>query len=294
MNKRTVYLLLIVLSLGSCRQGKVANPDGVKLSFAFLTDIHLNRANSNDRYNGFLRTLEKVRETDAEFIVLGGDLLDISNIGVPPTQSQTDSMYTVMKRTLDGAGLDYYPTIGNHDRFFGDGNDKLEGDEVFKTYFGASYYTFERKGVRFFILNSVQIVDEKDYWVGKEELDWLKSELSEVSDSAPIVAVLHVPVYSLYYPVVSGKFSDWDVVSNFVEVRDAFKGHNLKLVLQGHQHLYEEIFSQGVQYITGGAVCANWWTGAHHGTEPGFLLVHINNSNRFTWEYVHSGWTPKK
>jgi hypothetical protein len=45
--------------------------------------------------------------------------------------------------------------------------------------------------------------------------------------------------------------------------------------------------------ITAGAVCASWWNGAFHGTEEGFLLVHIDKNNQFKWEYIDMGWDAK-
>jgi predicted phosphodiesterase len=72
------------------------------------------------------------------------------------------------------------------------------------------------------------------------------------------------------------------VITNYKALLKVFEEHNLKLVLQGHQHLYEEIFSQDVQYITAGAVCAGWWSGAFHGTEEGFLVVEVDSNNKFT------------
>ena len=68
-----------------------------------------------------------------------------------------------------------------------------------------------------------------------------------------------------------------------------FENKNLKLVLQGHMHLYEEIKVKGVQFITAGAVSASWWGGAYHGTEEGFLKIDIDG-NDFDWEYVDYGW----
>jgi hypothetical protein len=107
------------------------------------------------------------------------------------------------------------------------------------------------------------------------------------------VLIQHVPVYSLYYPAVEAKFSPWDVVCNFREELNLFREHNLKLVLQGHQHIHEEILMQDVQYITGGAVSANWWKGSFHGTEEGFLLVQARDDGEFEWEYVDIGWLPE-
>jgi hypothetical protein len=68
-----------------------------------------------------------------------------------------------------------------------------------------------------------------------------------------------------------------------------FENYNLKLVLQGHQHLYEEIKVKDVQFITGGAVSASWWGGPYYGTEEGFLLLKFSDDD-FSWQYVDYGW----
>jgi 3',5'-cyclic AMP phosphodiesterase CpdA len=262
-----------------------------KLSFAFLTDIHQNARNSHDRRNGFVAAVERVKQTDAQFIVTGGDMVDVSGMGGRMARTVADSLYAANKKILDDSGLKYYPAIGNHDRFFDASLGFTEGDELFKTYFEKSYYTFAEQGVKFFVLNSVEFTDSVDLIVGKTQMEWLKSELAATDSITPLVMVLHVPIYSIYYPVVTGRFTNQDMVANFVEIRDAFKGHNLKLVLQGHQHIYEEIYSQGVWYITAGAVCANWWRGEYYGTKYGFLLVHVDTDNNFSWEYINLDWT---
>jgi hypothetical protein len=41
-----------------------------------------------------------------------------------------------------------------------------------------------------------------------------------------------------------------------------------------------------VQYIAGEAVCACWWSGEFYGTEEGFLIVEVNQNNKFTWEHI--------
>lgn len=258
-----------------------------------MTDIHLNKANGNDRYNGLLQAIDKVKKSKVDFIVIGGDVVDVSGMGKNMGKRDADSLYVVYKETFDKTGIEYYPTIGNHDRYFDKENGFVNGDEIFNSYFGKSYYTFEKKGVRFFIINSVQSTDKGGLSVGDEQLGWLKGELSNVSKTTPIIVSTHVPVYSLYYPVVEGTYKFVDVIANYKELLKAFEGYNLKLVLQGHQHLHEEMLLQDVQYITGDAVCAGWWGGAFHGTEEGFLEVEIDKKDEITWEYIDYGWTPR-
>ncbi|MDR1860518.1 MAG: metallophosphoesterase [Bacteroidales bacterium] len=270
-----------------------------KLSFAFLTDVHLNYENDRDRYNGFLKALQRVRESDAEFIIMGGDSLDVSMNHGQLSLTQADEMFTKLKKTLDDTGLPYYHVIGNHERYFDSANNFTAGDELFKKYFEHSYYSFEKKGVRFIILNSVQKpVDNSNpyyFYVDGTQFEWLKQELESTPPATPVVAVMHVPVFTVYRPAIDNnmELGVGYIFDNFQAVHTLFSKHKVKLVLQGHIHWYEELLAQNVRYIVGGSVCAKWWSGAYHGTEEGILLVHLDGDNQFSWEYIDYEWTPQ-
>jgi predicted phosphodiesterase len=83
------------------------------------------------------------------------------------------------------------------------------------------------------------------------------------------------------------------VIENSRDVLDLFSGHNLKLVLQGHLHIVEEAYIDGIRFITGGAVCAKWWEGPRQGMEEGYVLVHVTGEE-IDWEYVDYGWDAVK
>lgn len=265
-----------------------------KVRFAFLTDVHLNIKNENDRYNGLLQALKVVKESEVDFVLIGGDVVDVSGMGSENNKQVADSLYVLYKNTFDKLGVTYFPTLGNHDLFFDTASNFVEGDELFKTYFGKSYYTFEKNGILFFVLNSLQSVDGRYPSVGTEQLAWISKILDNTPKEKPIVISTHVPIYSIYYPVVENRYVKQDVIDNYKDVLKVFENHNLRLVLQGHQHLYEEIYSQKVQYITGGAICAGWWQGPFFGTEEGFLVVEVNDKDEFSWSYVDYDWTARK
>ncbi|HZJ79771.1 MAG TPA: metallophosphoesterase [Dysgonamonadaceae bacterium] len=289
MKRIYLFLLLSIFTFSL-----IAQSSEKKLRFAFLTDIHLNINNSGDGLNGLKQALDKTKELKVDFIVTGGDHVDISGMSSNAlSRKNADSLYTVLKKTFDSSGLTYYPTIGNHDRYWDAANGFVNGDELFKKYFEESYYTFEKNGIRFFILNSVQIGGETGYEVGEEQVKWIQSKLKDIPTETPIVVSTHVPFYSLYYPLVEDKYVFVDVISNYKELLETFETHNLQIVLQGHQHIHEEIKLQDVQFLTGGAVSAGWWSGAFHGTEEGFLIVDVDENNNFSWEYIDYGWTPK-
>lgn len=58
-----------------------------------------------------------------------------------------------------------------------------------------------------------------------------------------------------------------------------------------HQHIYEQIQERNRWFVTAGAVSAYWWGGAFLETEEGYLLVRVDENNRFSWEYVDYGWS---
>lgn len=291
MNKKIFLLTVFALIFSS---SMMFAQKGTKLRFAFATDVHLHNGYPKDQVNGFKQALNKIKSEKVDFIIFGGDLNDIDGLSHKREQQTAENLYAGFKKIVDETGIKYYPTIGNHDRYYDKDGGYADGDEMFKNFFGKTYYTFENAGVRFFILNSVQHKQGvQGYVIGDEQMEWLKKELASVPATTPIVVSTHVPVYSMYYPVVEGKYVMVDVIANYKDLLKVFSQHNLQLVLQGHQHLHEEMLLQGVYYVTGGAVSAAWWNGVHHGTEEGFMIVEVDKKNRFSWRYVDYGWTAK-
>ena len=266
-----------------------------KFSFAFFTDIHLNARHlnlANGGFQGIEKAIGNAKSQQVDFILTGGDNVDIDAFKIKDIET-AHSLYKKYARIIDEAGVEFRATIGNHDRFWAcEKDDELYEDGMFEKYINKSYYSFNHKGWHFIVLNSTQVCNGK-YCVNEAQKQWLAEDLSEVNSETPVIVSTHVPFLSVYYPALEGKYTDTDTFSNFKEIWDMFEGKNLKLVLQGHMHLYEEIKVKGVQFITAGAVSASWWGGAYHGTEEGYLKINIDG-NDFSWEYVDYGWETKK
>lgn len=283
MKKYILVLLFIIYILHFFSNATDLNKN--KFSFAFLTDIHLNNENNNC-FEGIDKAIKSIKLNDIDFILTGGDNVDIDVLG-----KDADTAHDLYKRyaeIIENSDIDYYAAIGNHDRFFGcEKSDPLYNEGMFEKYINKSYYSFHYQGWHFIVLNtSNSVVDEK-------QKKWLENDLKSIDANMPIVVSTHVPFLSVYYPTLQGKYTNTDTFENFKEIWDMFNDNNLKLVLQGHMHLYEEIKVKDVQFITAGAVSASWWGGAYHGTEEGFLKVNIDG-NDFDWEYIDYGWEVKK
>jgi predicted phosphodiesterase len=285
MKKNFLILPLALFVFLICIKAIDTHEDENKFSFAFLTDIHLNKGD-NDCFKGLEMAIQSSKDHSADFILTGGDNVDIDVLKKDSTTAHW--LYGRYAELIANSDISYYASIGNHDRFFGcEKSDPLYEKGLFEKYLNKSYFSFDHKGWHFIILNT------SNSFVEDEQKQWLAADLKEVDSETPIIISTHVPFLSVYYPALQGKYTSTDTFRNFKEIWDMFEGKNLKLVLQGHMHLYEEIKVKGVQFITAGAVSASWWGGSYHGTEEGYLMINIDGDD-FDWEYIDFGWEAKK
>jgi len=285
MIKKILVLFALALIVSNFCLASDSDKEKNKFRFAFFTDIHLNKGDNNC-FEGLALAIESAKSNNIDFILTGGDNVDIDVLGKDGKTAH--ELYQRYVEVISKAGIDYHVTIGNHDRYFGcKKTEALYNEGMFEKYISKSYYSFDNKGWHFIVLNTANsVVDEK-------QKQWLAEDLAKMDAETPIIISVHVPFLSVYYPALEGVYKSTDTFSNFKEIWDMFEDKNLKLVLQGHQHLYEEIKTRDVQFITGGAVSASWWGGAYHGTEEGYLIVECEGDD-FTWEYVDYGWEVEK
>lgn len=300
--------LLVCLILGgflfssSCvsTDRKSESAKGDSFSFVFLTDIHLEPGRHAPE--GFQMAIDRVNELKPDFVLTGGDLIaDALGVG----EARADSLYALYKHMAEGLNMPVYNTMGNHE-VFGiytqsgvSTDDPLYGERMFEKQIGKRYYAFDHKGWRFYVLDGIEEAQERYYYgeVDSAQMAWIREDLASVPAGTPLVISSHIPFISVESQIKGGALnpnSKGLVLNNSKEVLDLFAGHNLKLVLQGHLHFYEDIYAEGVHFITGGAVSSAWWTGKRDGLEEGFLKVNVQGDS-FTTEYIDYGWVvPEK
>jgi len=280
----------------SC-SGKRAEKDS--FSFVFLTDIHLTP--QRNAITGLKQAIKVVNELKPDFVITGGDLI-MDALG--QRYSLADSLYDLYIETVKALKIPIYNTMGNHE-IYGiysrSGADTLNpeyGEKMYEARIGESYYSFDHKGWKFMILNSVEDTHRNSYVgkIDKMQIEWIKSELAKTDPRIPIVISTHMPFITANTQRHEGSTVANDstsVIYNGKEVLELFNNHNLKLVLQGHLHMVEDIYIDGIHFVTGGAVSAAWWNGPNQGTEEGFMLVSVKN-NEVTSKYIDYGWEVKK
>lgn len=278
------------------RQQEVSNSTEEEFKVAFLTDVHLDITDQLQQSVGMRKAMKDVETRNVDLVIFGGDNAFFDGKG-PADYAAVDSTLLAFKSIAESSGLPTYYTIGNHDRYYfnPDGTKEPTGMKLYEKHLGKTQYSFDHKGVHFLVINSVLPQQWHSYNISDEQLEWIKADLETLPEGTPVIAVTHVPVQSLYYPAISGTIVPTDMIDNFKVLWDLLAEYNTIAVLQGHQHLHEELLSKGMWFLTGGAVCASWWSGPLAGTEEGYLLLTINpGKSEAHWEYIDYGWDPQK
>jgi len=193
-----------------------------------------------------------------EFAIMLGDNL----YGSERPQDFMAKFERPYKPLLD-ANISFYAALGNHD----------DPNQRFYKNFGMGgkrYYTYQKKDVRFFVLDS--------NYMDQDQQRWLEDELSK-SNSKWKIAYFHHPIYSS-----GGRHGSEVDLRSIVE--PLFIKYNLNVVFAGHEHFYERLKPQkGINYFTAGGsaklregdiATSSAMTAKGFDSEQSFMLVEID------------------
>lgn len=165
-------------------------------------------------------------------------------------------------KPLIDAKIPFYASLGNHDdpnqRYY-----KLFGMG------GERFYSFQKKDVRFFALDS--------NYMDKDQQSWLQKELSGSTEKWK-VAFFHHPIYS------SGGRHGSEVDLRAI-VEPLFLKYGVNVVFSGHEHFYERLKPQkGLHYFTSGGaaklrsgdIITGPLTAKGFDTEQSYMVVEID------------------
>ncbi|MBD3179432.1 MAG: hypothetical protein GF417_07370, partial [Candidatus Latescibacteria bacterium] len=256
----TVSLALLLLGSGGGLREEPASGDKSGFSFAFLADIHVQPELGAMR--GFEKAVNLVNRMDPDFVITGGDLImDALEV----SYGRADTLYRIYRDISGRLRMPVHNTMGNHEILgWYDGSPVSPshphfGKKIYEERLGRRFYSFDHGGWHFIIIDSIERGEEGGY-IGKvngDQMEWIREDLSGVDRGTPIAVSTHIPVVSVMPQLREGPgagISPSEVIVNSREVLELFSGHNLKLVLQGHLHLVEEIRVRGTTFITAGAV----------------------------------------
>ena len=260
--------------------GQMLSPAGDQIyfgdfTFAYLTDLHLRPDSAVlEKFHWLSAELNKLHP---DFVLTGGDMIyTAKNVD----DKKAAALFDLMDKELAKLQMPVYLTMGNHE-IVGitmesgiDSNNPMWGKRMYEKRYNSRYYSFNYQGWKFFILDGIKIQEETgDYSNGVDsvQIEWIKDELGKTSEETPIIISIHTPLINPH----AIESSDSSALSrNSETVLNLFKGHNLKLVLEGHTHMYMNLFFHGIHYISGGST--------QYGTDPmddGYILIKVKDGN---------------
>jgi 3',5'-cyclic AMP phosphodiesterase CpdA len=262
-----------------------------------MTDIHVEYGRRADA--GFRHAIRQVNALEPDFVITGGDLI-MDALG--QTYSRADSLYNLFQEIEKEFTMPVHHTMGNHEMFgvYTSSGVSPDHPDYGKTLFmkrlnnGKRYRSFDHEGWHFILLDGVAITPERTYIgeIDTEQLEWLASDLEGVGKETPVVMSVHIPFFTMFTQIREGalaRSSPGLVIGNAKEVWELIEPYNVRLVLQGHLHVVEELVWKGTHFVTGGAVSGAWWTGSNFGFAEGFVVVDVKG-DQFTWTYQETGW----
>ena len=258
------FLFIIIITLASCRN---------EFSFVFLPDIHLNPDSLVER--NFDNLTSSVNKLKPDFIITGGDMIyTAKNLD----DRKAAALFGFMDRKFRDFRMPVYYTMGNHETVGileesgMDISHPMWGKGMYEKLYGKRYYSFTYDGWKFFILDGIKVLEkERNYTQGVDSLqvEWIKDELMSTGESTPLVISIHTPLVNPH----AIENSQNQLLSDRTEsILALFKEHNLKMVLEGHTHLYMNLLFEGIHYISGGSASYTTDDNIQH---RGFVLVRV-------------------
>jgi predicted MPP superfamily phosphohydrolase len=265
-----VALLLIASRMAPAQSGAAAlplRPDSVK--FAVIGD---NGTGEKAEYDVGQQMVSARRRFPFEMVIMLGDNMY--------GRQAPEDFITKFERPyapLLAQGVLFYASLGNHD------NQNSRNYKAFNMG-GERYFTFVKKNVRFFVLDTNQL--------DPQQRTWLDEALQRSSEEWRI-CYFHHPLYS-----DSGRHGS-DVALR-VAIEPLLVKHGVNVVFSGHDHVYERIKPQkGITYFVSGSggelrrgdVHPSSMTAAYFDQDQSFMLVEIAGDEMFFQAVSRTGTT---
>jgi hypothetical protein len=157
-----------------------------------------------------------------DFVVMDGD-----NIYGGHKASDFQRKFEQPYKPLLDEGVKFYASLGNHD------DPDVERNYKLYNMGGQRYYSFQKKDVEFFALDS--------NYMDPKQLAWLEGQLKS-SDAKWKICFFHHPMFT----AATFHGPDLDLRKQLMPL---FTEYGVNLVLSGHEHVYEHVKPQNGVYI---------------------------------------------
>ncbi|MCW1948977.1 MAG: metallophosphoesterase, partial [Candidatus Shapirobacteria bacterium] len=189
------------------------------LKFAVMADIHNNTG-------GLKKMMKKAKSDGMEIVVLAGDL----------TEDGKRSELTAIKKVLDGSGMRYEATEGNHDM----------RQSLFDNIFGKSFQSIRFDGIKLILIdNSDYRGLDKGVLSGKGQKAWIEKEVAECK-TIICVGIMHMPLNHPTSDHLMGE-ANGNTAKEAVWLRKLLVSSGVKEIETGHIHHFKTYTINGLK-----------------------------------------------
>jgi 3',5'-cyclic AMP phosphodiesterase CpdA len=261
--------------------------------FLFVSDLHLHPG--GDSVSRVNHAFEQINDLNPkpDFVILGGDLIENMYLR---DQKSAVALYDLYEETTARLSMPVYSVIGNNDivPVFEespiDPSQVQDGKDMFRERLGngTTYRSFDHKGWHFVLLDSIERMEGGKYrgYIDEDQMKWLSEDLEKLQEGKPVILALHIPLATIFAQTHIDAIRaplPYFIVNNGTEVIRLLSNFNVKLVLQGHHHIVEELKYMNTTYLTGGSVShARKFRNFMH--DEGFIIIDVVG-NEFRWNY---------
>jgi 3',5'-cyclic AMP phosphodiesterase CpdA len=248
---------MLALGLWPGRLRGANAPASGNFTFLVVNDLHFTEPACAPWFAEAVKQM-KASAPEARFCLVCGDLV----------QDGRREQFVGARGALDGLGIPYYVTIGNHD--FAADNSRVVYDQLFP---GRNNYSFEHDGWQFVGLDTSEGTKFLGATISASTLGWLDRNLPLLSQKKPTIVFTHFPLNAglLQRPL------------NADALLEKFLNFNLQAAFCGHWHGYTEARFHSADLLTNR--CCSRIHGNHDGTkEKGWFVCEVKNgvlSRRF-------------
>jgi len=254
-NAKTIFVIFtLIFFVTGCWQISNTYPDS-NFKVLVLSDIHITNSQSKDqRLQKLIQEINIDKYSGVELLVTTGD--NVSSVYEKYTPDSSYVGYNRLQRFMDiitQLKKPYLLSMGNHEFKIEkerdsdspyDKTELLQMENIWQEITGFKpYYSRSLNGWKFIILNSMDLrhLDRK---FGKEQMDWLKKELT---NNQPTLIFFHHPIRTDNFRFWAdlGEIADQDDEPEFFKIIESNKA-KIKGIFVGHGHMWvhDKLFDQ--------------------------------------------------
>jgi acid phosphatase type 7 len=249
MRSRTLFFCALILLAVACTQASrstVSPPHSAQATPA--TEVLLRFAAYGDTRDGHevhRKIVDDVMSFHPALVLQTGDLV---HDGSAAAQWKIFDEITGAMRSQ----IPYYPARGNHD----EGPEGYYQERVTQPVLSGNklYYSFEKGSIHFVAIDTEQPLGPKS-----DQGRWLETDLAQAQASGRFI----VPFFHKAIFTIGPHATDPAVLALKPILHPLFQHHGVRLVFEGHDHIYYRTIRDGIAYVVTGGGGAPLYDGDH-------------------------------